>query len=188
MGHPTTQPTRRRRGVIDYEVEVSSMTLLLVFVSTENNAAVLFYEFAGRCAPTFSVKVHLWQYHPKALVRQHSLLPKLCYHSFHMRVSPSGKAPASQAGIRGFESRHPLHSTLLRPLMGAVFCTAPHLLIASCSTSPPRHPTHVVANCGDLAKANVRLFAAHILREFCRNSPQGLWPRLFLPAGKLGAS
>ena len=38
-----------------------------------------------------------------------------CFHaehavieSPHMRVSPSGKAPASQAGIRGFESRHPL--------------------------------------------------------------------------------
>ena len=26
-----------------------------------------------------------------------------------MRVSPSGKARASQARIRGFESRHPLH-------------------------------------------------------------------------------
>ena len=28
------------------------------------------------------------------------------------RVSPSGKARASQARIRGFESRHPLHSSL----------------------------------------------------------------------------
>ena len=28
-----------------------------------------------------------------------------------MRVSPSGKARASQARIRGFESRHPLHLT-----------------------------------------------------------------------------
>ena len=26
-----------------------------------------------------------------------------------LRVSPSGKAQASQACIRGFESRHPLH-------------------------------------------------------------------------------
>ena len=26
-----------------------------------------------------------------------------------VRVLPSGKAPASQAGIRGFDPRHPLH-------------------------------------------------------------------------------
>ena len=31
------------------------------------------------------------------------------------RVSPSGKARASQARIRGFESRHPLHMGLARP-------------------------------------------------------------------------
>ena len=32
-----------------------------------------------------------------------------------MRVSPSGKAQASQACIRGFESRHPLHEKPARP-------------------------------------------------------------------------
>ena len=39
--------------------------------------------------------------------------------STHMRASPSGKAPASQASIRGFESRRPLHD-LLGPF-GAFF-------------------------------------------------------------------
>ena len=41
-----------------------------------------------------------------------------------MRVLPSGKAPASQAGIRGFESRHPLQ-ILRRRRIGAFFFGQP---------------------------------------------------------------
>lgn len=37
-----------------------------------------------------------------------------------MRVWPSGKAKASQAFIRGFESRHPLH-TIARAAFGRLF-------------------------------------------------------------------
>ena len=44
----------------------------------------------------------------------------------HKRVSPSGKARASQARIRGFESRHPLQR----------FCGG---LMAAAFLAPPKH-------------------------------------------------
>ena len=36
-------------------------------------------------------------------------IPRAGFSGADARASPSGKAPASQAGIRGFESRRPLH-------------------------------------------------------------------------------
>ena len=41
---------------------------------------------------------------------------------FYMRVSPSGKAEASQASIRGFESRYPLQNLQRRHRAGVFLC------------------------------------------------------------------
>ena len=54
-----------------------------------------------------------------------AILPPTLIRSAHMRASPSGKAPASQAGIRGFESRCPLHCNDGRQLLKScrlLFC------------------------------------------------------------------
>ena len=47
----------------------------------------------------------------------------VCYHTYSLRVSPSGTAVASQATIRGFESRHPLQSIMWgSPSEAPLFC------------------------------------------------------------------
>ena len=77
-----------------------------------------------------------------------------------MRVSPSGKAMASQAIIRGFESRHPLHvkRSGLR-VRGPLFCCL-------CLRTVPRMNSPVIKRLGEILASRPlpRVRASRVLR------------------------
>ena len=80
-----------------------------------SNRSVLrsFYMVARRAFMATSrksndVDVHAFHVKPKNVLLCLFVRPR--YTEPHMRASPSGKASASQADIRGFESRCPLHA------------------------------------------------------------------------------